>query len=284
MKLREKLNSKKGASLIIALVFLLFCTFVGGAVLAAATANAGRVADLKNDQQDYLNQRSAALLLKDEMTLKNPVISVNENTVDKVQVEVLDGGVVKEVGEHQITTTVTLTVSEKATTPLERIFYETAIIRYLKENSVPDFSTITISGFTYQPKNSAAENITSVYSFWIYRDAKPDIWQEAEADMTVDLKDSSNASVTSIDAKLVSAASPSQSASTATPVTFSFYVDFGDNAQLNMNMMANVGENTVGPITVLSRENDNKDYRIVTTTKISTISWDSPLIEKGAIA
>lgn len=65
---KRKLSSKAGASMLLAMVFLMFCMFIGGSVLAAATANGSRVEHLKNDQQDYLSQRSAMLLMADMLT------------------------------------------------------------------------------------------------------------------------------------------------------------------------------------------------------------------------
>ena len=65
-----KLRSNSGASMVIALVFMMFCLFVGGSVLAAATANGSRVEHL-SDQQDYLDQRSAAMLIADELRANN---------------------------------------------------------------------------------------------------------------------------------------------------------------------------------------------------------------------
>ena len=66
--IKNKLQSKRGASLLIAMVFLVFAVFIGGSVLAAASANGYRIEHL-SDQQDYLNQRSAALLLAEKMEL-----------------------------------------------------------------------------------------------------------------------------------------------------------------------------------------------------------------------
>lgn len=65
---RDKLRSRAGASMMLALVFMLFCAFVGGSVLASATANAQRVGDLQ-EQQEFLLERSAALLLSDQLQL-----------------------------------------------------------------------------------------------------------------------------------------------------------------------------------------------------------------------
>ena len=66
-KIMQKLRSRSGASMLLAMVFMMFCTFVGGTVLAAATANGNRVAQQIHDQQSYLNQRSALLVIADQL-------------------------------------------------------------------------------------------------------------------------------------------------------------------------------------------------------------------------
>ena len=97
-QISRKLSSNSGASMILALVFMLFCMFVGGTVLAAASANGYRVAHL-SDQQQYLDERSAAFLTAEELRLTRSnvsthMLSINdvEQTVQKVTVG--NGGVV----------------------------------------------------------------------------------------------------------------------------------------------------------------------------------------------
>ena len=46
---------------------MLFCVFVGGSVLAAAIANGSRVNQAMDDEQAYLSQRSAALVIAEEL-------------------------------------------------------------------------------------------------------------------------------------------------------------------------------------------------------------------------
>jgi len=53
--------------MLIALVFMLFCVFVGGSVLAAATANGARLKQSAQEEQDYLSARSAALLTETQL-------------------------------------------------------------------------------------------------------------------------------------------------------------------------------------------------------------------------
>ena len=71
--LSQKIKSNKGATLLIAIVFMLFCVFIGGSVLAAATANGSRVDQALDDEQSYLSQRSAALIVAEELRSVDPV-------------------------------------------------------------------------------------------------------------------------------------------------------------------------------------------------------------------
>ena len=71
----NKLTSKRGASLSMALMLLLVCTTVAGVALTAATVVAGRQARTKDVDKSYYNVTSAAKLFWDEM--KNHHIVVN---------------------------------------------------------------------------------------------------------------------------------------------------------------------------------------------------------------
>lgn len=65
--MKQKLSSKRGASLAIGLVFFLICAMVGASVLAAATASSGSIQTKRQTHQDYLAVSSAAQLLRDEI-------------------------------------------------------------------------------------------------------------------------------------------------------------------------------------------------------------------------
>ena len=64
----KKLQSDRGATMILAMVFMLICVFVGGSVLTAASVNGGRLANARSDQQDLLNQRSIAAVIASELS------------------------------------------------------------------------------------------------------------------------------------------------------------------------------------------------------------------------
>lgn len=64
----QKLKSRRGASIILALMFFLVCAVIGGAVLASSVSNAGRLSHQAEEQQAYLTVSSAAKLVRDELS------------------------------------------------------------------------------------------------------------------------------------------------------------------------------------------------------------------------
>ena len=65
--LKKKLNSSRGASILLALLFMLVCILVGASVVMAASSNAGKIKSNKEEQQKYLTLSSAVNLLVDEL-------------------------------------------------------------------------------------------------------------------------------------------------------------------------------------------------------------------------
>ena len=63
----RKLKSNSGAVLVLALFFLLFCGVVGALTVTAASTNAGRMANAKDEVENYLAVRSAANFLLSEL-------------------------------------------------------------------------------------------------------------------------------------------------------------------------------------------------------------------------
>lgn len=83
----QKLKSKRGASIILALMFFLIAAVVGSIVLASASSNAGRLSHMRSEQQAYLTMSSAAKLLRDELSggsFGAAVTTVTENGVSDV--------------------------------------------------------------------------------------------------------------------------------------------------------------------------------------------------------
>ena len=65
--LKRKWNSCRGASILLALLFLLVCVMAGTSVLMAAASNAGKIRSNKEEQQMYFTLISAVNLLCDEL-------------------------------------------------------------------------------------------------------------------------------------------------------------------------------------------------------------------------
>lgn len=65
--LKRKWNSRRGASILLALLFLLICMMAGASVVMAAASNAGKIRSNKEEQQKYLTLISAVTLLCDEL-------------------------------------------------------------------------------------------------------------------------------------------------------------------------------------------------------------------------
>lgn len=63
-KIKAKLNSKRGVSLMMALLLFLMCALSGAAAITAAGSNIGRYSYMREYQQEYLSVSSAAKLLK----------------------------------------------------------------------------------------------------------------------------------------------------------------------------------------------------------------------------
>lgn len=85
---RKKLNSKQGATIVLALLFFLICAVIGGIVLASASANAGRLSHIRQEQQAYLNLGSAAKLIREEIagtefTHETEIVTIGEGAEEE---------------------------------------------------------------------------------------------------------------------------------------------------------------------------------------------------------
>lgn len=287
MKIKEKLRSSKGASLIIALVFMLFCAMVGSAVLAAATANGGRIAALKSDQQEYLDQRSAATLLSDELQINTPKLIVTKKQVVTTTYKVGDGGVLKQLNSQE-TDTVDFAVSSPVTTQLQRVLFESAIMRYIEENGMEDYyknDPIIISGFAVAGADgSADQNITKLSDFIMYDKAKSDK-QDPKGTLKVGLSEGTVGNGTPVNSFTaeVGCAGSAAAGKEETVAPYTFNVSFGNDSKLYLRMYAAMSQ----PRTITVHEQtagDSSDtlVNIDTTTITQTISWDAPEVLKGA--
>lgn len=65
--LKHKLKSRSGASLLIALIFVLLSAMTGAVILVAASGSAGQIRSLTKNKQSYYAVISAARLLKEQI-------------------------------------------------------------------------------------------------------------------------------------------------------------------------------------------------------------------------
>ena len=135
-QIKRKLHSKQGASLLIAMVYLIFAVFIGGSVLAAASANGYRIEHL-SDQQDYLNQRSAALMLAEEMdfgTVSNISLDARYSTTTIQPVIIKPNGEIVNNGDDvEVTYALSFKINYNGKVDaLHRVMFESAILRYIR--------------------------------------------------------------------------------------------------------------------------------------------------------
>ncbi len=139
--IKNKLHSKSGASLLLALLFLGFCVLVGGTVLAAAAANGFRTTRMQAKKQE-LSDRSAAMLVANE--LGNCTLRITkDDTAKTVTVEVVDGPMM----------------------PMQRLTAEMAVWKFLKENEGQN-ATVSLVNFQYYVSDTAAQTVNSRDDFW----------------------------------------------------------------------------------------------------------------------
>lgn len=270
-KIHNKLRSRVGASMILAMVFMLFCAFIGGSVLASATANAQRVAQMA-EQQDFLLERSAALLLSDQLQLDDGEY-LRLTVVDQKQniqaVTVGNGGVVVPIAGkvmQQRVITFQLSASQELT-HMHRLMVESTVLRYLRENAEGETPVVKLENFP--------DGITSTTEFMFSNtNTDPD-----------DPKIVDNLTVNCGDERI-----PDYTANLSVgrdTDLYDFFVDFGENSQLKLTMNAFSGSSN--PITIENPPSvDNGKYfpgnatvQITVESTQTSISWKDPLIEKG---
>lgn len=270
-KIHNKLRSRVGASMILAMVFMLFCAFIGGSVLASATANAQRVAQMA-EQQDFMLERSAALLLSDQLQLDDGEY-LRLTVVDQKQniqaVTVGNGGVVVPIAGkvmQQRVITFQLSASQELT-HMHRLMVESTVLRYLRENAEGETPVVKLENFP--------DGITSTTEFMFSNtNTDPD-----------DPKIVDNLTVNCGDERI-----PDYTANLSVgrdTDLYDFFVDFGENSQLKLTMNAFSGSSN--PITIENPPSvDNGKYfpgnatvQITVESTQTSISWKDPLIEKG---
>jgi hypothetical protein len=283
-KFKNKLRSRAGASMILAMVFMLFCSFVGSTVLASATANAQRVAQLA-EQQDFMLQRSAALLVSDQFRMDAGQylrMSVVDQEREIRAIQFIGGGVYEIVpGELKKDRVITFTVlSSKAPTELQQLMLESAVLRYLRENasSVPDDVTLKVelAGFPGNPASTAD---------FLFPQPTGDDYEEkgiinGTMNVAAELKQPAGTAPAIPDYSVRFSVGQGQ-------YLYDFILDFGENSQVKMTMDAFSGVDSGRTMVTKERDEsffaDYPDVEITSETETTMISWENPLVEKGGV-
>lgn len=280
MKLKQKLKSTTGASLIIALVFMMFCTFVGGAVLAASTANAGRIKSLKADEQAYLDQRSAAQLIMDELVPQgssgmNLNFSVNKDVETKYNAELTQTGAMKKTSSiPTVTPTVTVeTANPVLTTPMQRILHEWAFLSFMKQNDI-DLNEIVYPAdgvlFTYSPEGKDPEEVETAEDFWLYsKFGRTDF----ECSMEISIAKDGSAFGNELTAQF--------SCDYEKPESPKIVISVGEDAVTSV-VMAGIASKREQNYPESPTQIGNDNFLISYKTTVTTVSWVTPVIVKGA--
>ena len=274
--LKNKLCNQKGVSLIIAMVFMLICLFVGGSVLVAATMNTSRMRHVPKQQQ-FLDQRSAAMLIADELKVDADTslqIIVREREITTQNVTFNDkekmlytgtaGKTYKVIFEAVIPEGVTLNTMQETA-------LETAVRFYLKEH-----------GITPDPHSGIIElvNFPKPLGEFIVPEEKG----------TFDIKITSDA--VALDPFKVNYYIEDEDPSDFNK-EYDFTVDFEkfDPAvtnqkfsQLVVRLQSAVSITKIPAIEeiIMNPRDDHKGESHITKTTQTVISWANPTIEKGA--
>lgn len=278
----RKCRSKRGVSMIMAMLYMLVCAFVGGSVLAASTANASKVANLQN-QQAFLSQRSSVFLLTGQLkTVTRHRLSVTDTT------ETIYFGELKPNGSFEIDTTrdpvkrriITFSIPQLAPgekyTHLEQILYESAVSLFLKLNP-------TVAGVQQQLEFDTSfnhlPNCSGVYSYpndcILYKDGAVGLQGTIECSF-------SSVSLPSFQTQL--------SMAEGTENTYDFCLNFGTETQLGATLYASV--NSPAPMVVDYPPSDEEIQFADGTVKTEQVQisasiinhgiyWGAPQIEKG---
>lgn len=277
--LKRKLQSNRGASMILALVFLLFSVFVGGSVLAVATANSARIQHQTDTQQQFLRQRSAVRLMQDAMTDgTQPTVrlSVNIITTTTQKVELLDGGGLRPIGTPTQDIRFTFTgYNNGGNKPaVQRLIYESAIYRVMNIYDHVPASGLSLTNLTFVTADGrSAQALSYVIN------GSNNFWLTGADSNTIQITDPTGAP---IDAWIICEGGTDP---------YNFWITFGENgrdAQVSLQMNATVSQRPRQQGAPSYEDDpDQREERYQLQKTVSTesiiITWATPEIVKGGI-
>ena len=272
-RIRSKLNNSQGVSIIIALVFMLICLFVGGTVLTAATVNGGRLRAVGKHQQ-FLNERSAAMLVADELRGNggNLKLDITKRVIDRKTGTIQRDGSFESDANAASGKKIEYTFrasSDLSEHPLQRLVVEYAVRRYQARNTVSNV-------FIEYPKSDGSLVTITENQFWSGKLA------EAEGPLTNVIDVSGTGKLSDI--------------------TFKLYCTSGANNHredliIDFDQLAGPADPKVGidvkiessnaekkfPTVVEIKRNGRQATRYTIDETLTTITWPGPEIVKGAI-
>lgn len=240
-QLKRKLCSNAGASMILALLFLMFCMFIGGSVLAAATVNAGRVHQRTSGQQEELNQRSAAITMAEMLQSMDDQMSM-QLVIQEVCVENLgEDGVVDSSRSFRFSLP-----TDTSKPAVQRVVYEHVINNFwsekrIEQNEVEGYVNFLFDDMTDPGAQYVFEKYTEqeVYAFKITDPFDPSVLLEGTMEFVGH-------------SKLV--------------------VSFASEGQVELILKCTKSENIKQPVI---------DGNCKTTETVTTYLWEKPVIKRG---
>lgn len=243
----RSLRSKAGSSLLLALAFFLLCSFVGSTVLAAAAGNAGRMAGLRQQRQDYFSQRSAAAVLEEHLSeeLKLTIDKTTTTVTTKVANDL--GGVTVSRGDPTYAIKCHAPAGQKA---LDTLLYQAAANAYRASGDAGAAPGVIFEGFPEDVSN---------------------YWES--------LYPSTGSG--SIALTMGSEALETQPFGYTCDDGYGFTLaPGGENAQLHLYLPASVTKTSV-TTAVEVEVTGNTSTETETKTQTITISWQAPVVRKG---
>ena len=272
---KSNLKNSRGASIIIAMVFMLFCVFVGGSVLTAATVNAYRVKNLSKQQQK-LNEESAVLFLADSIRKGDDQLqlTISQREVRKQPVHIDADGTVTETApklDPERIIDINVSGNNELTVP-QRILLESAIRKHLIGNTVPA-DKITIRNFKWNnPDPDGSKVIAGIGSFWVGK--------QVDTPFTYSFKIGSDDLFPGNDYQVDFVCNSGYD--------MKINVHFPDKdgnlvlSSMSVKMSASKSEKKLTPETeVIKNASDpTTGYKVTTIKSITTLSWTTPKIVK----
>ena len=279
--LTRKLHSNRGSSMILALVFLMFCIFVGGSVLAVATANSARIQHQTESEQQFLRQRSAVRLMQEGMTQgEQPTIrlSVHIITTTTQKVKILNGGGLEYIGTPTSSLHFTFSgpVTNEKKPAAQRLVYESAIYRVLDMYNYVASDTMAFTNLEFLSLDGRTSE-----ALYYRSSSSNNFWLSGATGNQILISDPVDPSV-NLNAQVICSGGTSP---------YNFWITFGENgqnAQVSMKMQATVSERPSqqsAPYYVddPSSSDERIQFQKTDTTQTITITWIAPEIVKGGI-